>query len=1082
MGCSGVARAWVGLGFVVVLGLVAPRAEAFEFFDGRLQVHGFYESQIRGMAADFSLDDGLDLTQWYNILNIEIEAELLPDGWGPIDYAAAFVRLEARYDCVWTRGCGTMPSANTFGDRARRLPGRLSSARRSGLTGTLPTGDTRRLHTIPIEELGFEFRDAPVPQTSSLAFIWHVPGVDTLFGVEGLDGVLGTPDDPAAYTFARFINPVGQAQYRWASREVLGSEGGTEKQLLGPWKPENWIINAGALADRANPFNPLDFNPSSMSVGSTALPYRPPPNIAAAAVSPNGNPAEPRGLFIPNHSFARILRDNDFDDFDQNFSQNQLAWNHGASQEQTRELKEAYFDLEFFESQLWVRAGRQSIVWGKTELFRTTDQFNPVDLALASLPSLEEARVPLWAVRGVWSFGTLGPVEDLRFEVAVNVDDFTPNDLGRCGEPYSPNPVCNKTIGGFASGVVGIGLGGERRPPLPWDDASGTEIGARVEFRAGPVSVAITDFWGYSDLPYIEKIFTYERNVDPRTGRIRRLNSRLGCDPEGLFDGDTRGCLKPGDDALFNTAANQQRFAVICSSSVGFSDLDRSVCAQSIFNSSNQVADFAGFPIAPTDAFGLILAGHALGDAVLGGLVGLMPTGATIANPFGGSVIVPLNADVNDGGIPSQSIFCTTPLVRLLTGTSFPQCLSERLTDEQEALLGCGPLFGTNCDAQGIDLLNAELGTLMQSWPGFPGTFGDWDTFDAHTPQPGTVGFEGGAVCTRYEGGHIFILPGCRGPGDENYDPGVDGTITGLVHPFTGQQFRTEMAALSWNYLVTLVALSGLGKADDDKFINEFKTNDAYRLGACSLRQPQFCSNPQAIYSIAHTTRKTLRAGGTGRYGRVDSDWHVGGQGVIRYAKRNVLGFSMDFAEDRTKTSWSLEATWINDFPQANNDEFNGLTDVDTYNLTVSIDRPTFVNFLNANRTLFFNTQWFFQYVEGHKGSFPSSGPWNVLMTFTINTGYFQDRLLQAVTFVYDFQSNSGAILPNITWRFTQNFSAQLGVAVFYGRFQNVVRPIAGVGSPPYAAGGNRENTFTERGLSAVRDRDEIFARIRYTF
>ena len=60
----------------------------------------------------------------------------------------------------------------------------------------------------------------------------------------------------------------------------------------------------------------------------------------------------------------------------------------------------------------------------------------------------------------------------------------------------------------------------------------------------------------------------------------------------------------------------------------------------------------------------------------------------------------------------------------------FTQYGSRRfLTDEQEALLGCGPFYGTNCDIEGVDLMNTEASALMQSFPGFPGTSGShWDT------------------------------------------------------------------------------------------------------------------------------------------------------------------------------------------------------------------------------------------------------------------------------------------------------------------------------------------------------------------
>ncbi len=149
-----------------------------------------------------------------------------------------------------------------------------------------------------------------------------------------------------------------------------------------------------------------------------------------------------------------MYRKDKFGSFDQNFSQDELAWNRGASQQDEKELKELYADIELFDSRLWLRIGKQNIVWGKTELFRTTDQFNPQDLALGSLTSLEESRIGLWALRAVWSFYNVGPLEDVRLELAMNYDEFEPTDLGRCGEPYAPLPVCDKTWGLMAHGFT----------------------------------------------------------------------------------------------------------------------------------------------------------------------------------------------------------------------------------------------------------------------------------------------------------------------------------------------------------------------------------------------------------------------------------------------------------------------------------------------------------------------------------------------------------------------------------------------------------------------------------------------------
>ncbi len=171
----------------------------------------------------------------------------------------------------------------------------------------------------------------------------------------------------------------------------------------------------------------------------------------------------------------------------------------------------------------------------------------------------------------------------------------------------------------------------------------------------------------------------------------------------------------------------------------------------------------------------------------------------------------------------------------------------------------------------------------------------------------------------------------------------------------------------------------------------------------------------------------------------------------------------------------------MNDVPTGDADSSDGLRDVDTFNLTISVDRPTFVNFLNANRTFFLNSQFFVQYVEGFRQSFGSNGPWNFLGTFTVTTGYFQDRLLPVATFVYDRRSRSGAFLPQITYRFTENFSATFGLSAFFGRVERKTMSLV----PP--ASGNRVTPsayfdYVENGLSVVRDRDEAYLRIKYTF
>jgi hypothetical protein len=209
--------------------------------------------------------------------------------------------------------------------------------------------------------------------------------------------------------------------------------------------------------------------------------------------------------------------------------------------------------------------------------------------------------------------------------------------------------------------------------------------------------------------------------------------------------------------------------------------------------------------------------------------------------------------------------------------------------------------------------------------------------------------------------------------------------------------------------------------------------------------------------------------------------WAGGRDLVLRYQKLNVLGFSMDFAEDVTKSNWGVEFTWEDDVFEGDNDAFLGYSPVNRYNLTVSVDRPTFINFLNANRTFFINTQWFFQYIEGYGRAFTNNGPLNVLAVLTINTGYFDDRLQPALTIVYDFGSSSSAAIPQVTYRYTSDFSVTFGMAFFQGREEPRTMAIV----PTVLSnrvGRHAYKDFAENGLSAIRDRDELFFRLRYTF
>ena len=201
----------------------------------------------------------------------------------------------------------------------------------------------------------------------------------------------------------------------------------------------------------------------------------------------------------------------------------------------------------------------------------------------------------------------------------------------------------------------------------------------------------------------------------------------------------------------------------------------------------------------------------------------------------------PLNVDGGDGRLSATDS-------RINKGNFFlaeagDQITMDRtLSNEQRAAIGCGPWFGTRCDSGieffnpfdstqrifgpggGFDPLNAEGGAVVEAMPGTFGTgvrfappppisptfTGGW-TITSSDVQPGTMGFVGSPVCTRFapeavpasEAGPgdlirirpdlpLVRLPGCRGavsttiniPNnsvDVIFEPGYDPLIDGCI-------------------------------------------------------------------------------------------------------------------------------------------------------------------------------------------------------------------------------------------------------------------------------------------------------------
>lgn len=85
------------------------------------------------------------------------------------------------------------------------------------------------------------------------------------------------------------------------------------------------------------------------------------------------------------------------------------------------DIREVYLDADFGEvgpGSLSMRLGRQQIVWGESDLFRSLDVVNPLRLDQNGLvgEAFEDFRTPIWALKFLYSIGTWGPFSELGIE------------------------------------------------------------------------------------------------------------------------------------------------------------------------------------------------------------------------------------------------------------------------------------------------------------------------------------------------------------------------------------------------------------------------------------------------------------------------------------------------------------------------------------------------------------------------------------------------------------------------------------------------------------------------------------------
>jgi len=212
-------------------------------------------------------------------------------------------------------------------------------------------------------------------------------------------------------------------------------------------------------------------------------------------------------------------------------------------------LFQAFVDIEVDE--LFIRAGRQILVWGETDVFRLIDNINPIDSSFGGfLIDLDERRVPIDMIRLNYGLGSYGPITEAFVEGYAAWDtsvSYYPGNL----------PGSAWTLPNLGT-PQGVPSGTQRnfifRPPMNFDSTRG---GARLVFNALDATFSLAHYYTYADLPAaqtcvaagfpVQKISTARFGSGPIPGCPAPVfNDPISQPPICIAPNVPAGCRQPG--------------------------------------------------------------------------------------------------------------------------------------------------------------------------------------------------------------------------------------------------------------------------------------------------------------------------------------------------------------------------------------------------------------------------------------------------------------------------------------------------------------------------------------------------------
>ena len=183
----------------------------------------------------------------------------------------------------------------------------------------------------------------------------------------------------------------------------------------------------------------------------------------------------------------------------------------------------------------------------------------------------------------------------------------------------------------------------------------------------------------------------------------------------------------------------------------------------------------------------------------------------------------------------------------------------------------------------------------------------------------------------------------------------------------------------------------------------------------------------------------------------------------VYFPRVTLVGGSADFYVDPLKSAFRVELAHTSGEEFADTSVADLNTESDVIRWVIGWDRPTYIRWLNPNRTFLLSAQIFGQHLLDHKSlSHPATGEqigfqdWQngYIGTFLFQGFFRNDRVLPRIITAYDFRAKAAVLAPGVDYLINDNLRLIFGANIKLGSGRRVADDgRTANGYPPFTAG-----------------------------